>query len=174
MNYRIIALLVCMFVVLSTHAQSVEDNDRTVGYRGIVELGCGSANNLNTAQTISSLNMQTLWSITTSQGVKYKGLFGGVGFGYNHSQRDKENMYLSYADVRYAFENFKIAPSIGFKAGVIYDPYWIESIQKYLALTGSVEVYDQLRFGLEGSVFSRPSRHFTANGLFVVSYCFGK
>lgn len=63
---------------------------------------------------------------------------------------------------------------MGAKVGLIYDPYWIEKVQKYGAITGSLEVYNNLRLDLEGSVFSRPARHFTTNALFVVSYSFGK
>lgn len=145
----------------------------SVKYRGYVEAGVGAAYNLNTAQTISSLNMQPLWMVSTSHGVRYKGLFGGVGVGYNFTQRDKEKMYIAFADLRYGFEKCKLAPFLGVKAGMIYDPYWIEKVKSYGALGVNVDVYKGLRIGVKGSIFCRPARHFTANGLFVVSYSFG-
>ena len=172
MRYLLVLLLAVLFVI-PAWAQ-VGENRSSVRYRGFVEAGVGAAYNLNTAQTVSSLNIQPLWMISTSHGVKYKGLFGGIGVGYNFTQRDKENMYLVFGDVRYSFEKCKLAPSVGAKVGLIYDPYWIEKVQKYGAITGSLEVYNNLRLDLEGSVFSRPARHFTTNALFVVSYSFGK
>lgn len=172
MRYSLVLLLV-VFFALPAMAQ-VDESKNPVKYQGFVEAGVGAAYNLNTAQTVSSLNMQPLWMISTSHGVKYKGLFGGIGVGYNFTQRDKENMYIVFGDVRYSFEKCKLAPSVGAKGGLIYDPYWIEKVQKYGAITSSLEVYNNLRVGLEASVFSRPARHFTANALFVVSYSFGK
>ena len=170
-------LIVCLIAVLSLcllRAQNLEGEGRTVCYKGIVELGIGATYNFNSAQTLSTLNLQPLWTVTTSHGVNYKGLFGGIGIGYNFSQRDKENMYLVFGDVRYVFVKFKLKPSVGAKAGIIYDPYWIEKVQKCGAVTASIEVYEGLRVGLEGSIFSRPARHFTANGMFVISYSYGK
>ena len=171
---RLIICLITALSVFALNAQNADIGDRACGYRGIVELGVGAAYNVNTAQVISTLNMQPLWAIFTSHGVKYKGLFGGVGFGYNLSQRDKENMYLAFSDVRYSFEKCKLAPSIGVKGGIIYDAHWIEKVKPYGAIGVNVDVYNGLSVGVEGSIFSRPARHFTANVFFVVSYSFGK
>lgn len=173
MKYLISILLALMFVY-PVFSQDINKGCKAISYRGFVELGGGTAYNLNTAQTISTVNMQIYWSVTTSHGISYEGLYAGIGVGYNHTQCDKENMYLTYADVRYVFEKCKVAPSLGLKAGIMYDPYWIEKVQKYAALTISIGVYKGLGVGLEGSIFSRPSRHFTVNALFVVSYTIGK
>lgn len=169
--------IICIAVILfSIHvnAQEAEKIGKTISYKGFVELGGGIAYNLNTAQTVSNLNMQMLWHVTTSHGIKYKGLFGGLGLGYNRTQRDKENMYLTYADVRYTFNKCINAPSIGLKGGIIYDPYWIEKVQSYGAITCNLKVYKRFYLGLEGSVFTRPSRHFTANALLVAGYTIGE
>lgn len=74
-------LIVCLIAVLSfclLKAQNLEGEGRTVVYKGIVELGIGATYNFNSAQTLSTLNLQPLWTVTTSQGVKYKGLCLGV------------------------------------------------------------------------------------------------
>ena len=171
---RMIMCLMALLCASTMKADNAETDGKSIQYRGHVEAGVGAAYNVNTAQTVSTLNMQTLWSIGTSHGVKYKGMFGGLGLEYNHSQRDKENMYLFYGDVRYTFEKCKIQPMIGVKGGMIYDPYWTETTKPYGALSGSVKVYDKFRVGLEGTIFKRPARHFTANALVVVSYTIGK
>lgn len=165
-------VLVALLMVCSASAQSVENEGKAVRYKGFVELGVAAAYNLNTAQTVSTVNMQTLWAVQTSHGVTYRGWFGGLGLGYHHSQRDKEDMYLTYGDVRYCFEKCRLMPVIGVKGGIIWDPYWIEKVQTYGALSASLRVYDRIRVGMEGSVFTRPSRHFTANAAVVVSYEF--
>lgn len=165
-------VLVALLMVCSASAQGVENVDKALRYKGFVELGVGAAYNLNTAQTVSTVNMQTLWAVQTSHGVTYRGWFGGLGLGYHHSQRDSEDMYLTYGDVRYCFEKCRLAPAIGVKGGIIWDPYWIEKVQTYGALSASLRVYDRIRVGMEGSVFTRPSRHFTANAAVVVSYEF--
>lgn len=169
---RWLIVLMALLTVCSASAQSVESEGKAVRYKGYVELGVGAAYNLNTAQTVSTVNMQTLWAVQTSHGVTYKGWFGGLGLGYHHSQRDKENMYLTYADVRYTFEKCKLQPAIGLKGGIIWDPYWIEKVQRYGALSASLRVYDRIRVGMEGAVFSRPSRHFTAYAAVVIGYEF--
>lgn len=168
----LMTVLVALLTVWSASAQSVDNEGKSVRYKGFVELGVGAAYNLNTAQTVSSVNMQTLWELQTSHGVFYKGWFGGLGMGYHHSQRDSEDMYLAYGDVRYCFEKCRLLPAIGLKGGIIWDPYWIEKVQTYGAFSASLRVYDRLRVGVEGSVFTRPSRHFTANAVFVVSFEF--
>ena len=166
------AILLALLFVVSASAQSVEVEGKAVRYKGFVELGVGAAYNLNTAQTVSVVNMQTLWTVQSSHGVAYKGWFGGLGMGYHHSQRDKEDMNLNCGDVRYCFEKCKVQPAIGLKGGFIWDPFWIEKVQLYGALSASLRVYDRIRVGMEGAVFSRPSRHFTANGVFVISFGF--
>lgn len=168
----LMTVLVALLTVWSASAQSVENEGKTVRYKGFVELGVGAAYNLNTAQTVSSVNMQTLWELQTSHGVFYKGWFGGLGIGYHHSQRDKENMYLAYGDVRYSFVKCKLQPTLGLKGGIILDPYWIDKMQWYGTLSASLRVYDRIHVGMEGAVYSRPSRHFTANAVFVVSFEF--
>jgi len=50
-------------------------------------------------------------------------------------------MYPFYAAGRYTFRNVKIKPYIGFRAGIMYDPLWIEKVQKYGALSAGVSVY---------------------------------
>lgn len=166
-----VSLITCLSAFV-LNAQNTGLGDRAIGYRGIVELGIGAAYNVNTAQTISSLNLQPLWAVSTSHGVKYKGLFGGVGIGYNFSQRDNEKMCLAFGDVRYCFEKCKLAPSVGVKAGMIFDHYWVEKVKPYGAMAVNVDVCKGLRVGVEGSIFSRPARHFTANGICVVSCSF--
>lgn len=168
-------LIVCLVAALSfcsLKAQDANYEEISVRYRGIVELGVGAAYNVNTAQTLSSLNMQPLWAVSTSHGVKYKGLFSGVGIGYNFSQRDNEKMCLAFGDVRYCFEKCKLAPSVVVKAGMIFDHYWVEKVKPYGAMGVNVDVCKGLRVGVEGSIFSRPARHFTANGICVVSCSF--
>ena len=165
-------ILVALLTVCSASAQGVENEGKAVRYKGFVELGVGAAYNLNTAQTMSVVNMQALYTVATSHGVTYKDWFGGLGVGYHHSQRDKEDMYLTYGDVRYCFEKHNLQPTIGLKGGGIFDPYWIEKVQVYGALSASLCVCNRIRVGIEGSLFGRPSRHFTANGVVVVSYDF--
>ena len=45
---------------------------------------------------------------------------------------------------------------------------------KYGAMSVGIKVYKGFQVGLRGSVFSRPSRYFTANAAVVLSYAFGK
>ncbi len=144
------------------------------GYRGYVDFALGDAYNLNTAQTISTNNMQLYSEITTTHGYVINNWFVGGGVGYYHSFRDKENMYPIYATGRYTFEKAKIRPDIEARAGIVYDHYWIEKIQKYVVLSVGVSVYKRLQVGLRGTIFSRPSRYFTANAAVVISYEFGK
>lgn len=144
------------------------------GYRGYVDIALGDAYNLNTAQTISTNNMQWYSEITTTHGYVLNNWFVGAGVGYYHSYRDKENMYPFYATGRYTFEKAKIRPYIEARAGIVYDPYWIEKVQKYGALSVGVCVYKGLQVGLRGTIFSRPSRFFTANAAIVLSYAFGQ
>lgn len=144
------------------------------GYRGYVDVAVGDAYTPNSALAFSTLNMQWYSMVTTTHGYRLKNWFVGAGAGYYHSYRDKENAYPVYAAGRYTFENTKIKPYIEARAGIMYDPYWIEKVQKYGALGAGLNVYKGLQVGLRGSMFSRPSRYFTANAAVVISYAFGK
>ena len=144
------------------------------GYRGYVDVAIGDAYNFNTAQTISTNNMQWYAEITTTHGYVINNWFVGAGVGYYHSFRDKENMYPLYVAGRYTFEGVKIKPYIDARAGVVYDPYWINQVQAYGAIGAGINVYKGLQVGLRATVFSRPSRYFTANAAVVISYAFGK
>ena len=144
------------------------------GYRGYVEFAVGDAYNMNTAQTISTNNMQWYTMFSTTHGYQLKNWFVGAGVGYYHSYRDKENMYPLYATGRYSFENTKLRPYIGVRAGIMYDPLWIEKVQKYCALSAGLSIYKGIQAGIRMSVFSRPSRYFTTNAAVVLSYEFGK
>lgn len=68
----------------------------------------------------------------------------------------------------------KIKPYIEARAGIMYNPYWIEKVQKYSALSVGIKAYKGFQVGLRGSIFSRPSRYFTANAAVVIGYAFGK
>lgn len=144
------------------------------GYRGYVDLSLGDAYNFNTAQKISTNNMQLCSVISTTHGYQLKNWFVGGGIGYYHSFRDKENMYPVYGTGRYSFENIEIKPYIETRAGIVYDPRWVHQVQAYGALGTGVNVYKKLQIGLRLSFFSRPSRYFTANGEVGVSYMIGK
>lgn len=144
------------------------------GYKGYLDFAVGDAYNLNTAQTISTNNMQWYTMISTTHGYQMKDWFVGAGLGYYHSYRDKENMYPFYLAGRYTFNKAKVKPYIEVRAGIMYDPYWIEKVQKYVALSVGIKAYKGSQVGLRGSIFSRPSRYFTANAAVVVGYAFGK
>lgn len=144
------------------------------GYRGYVDFAVGDAYIFNTAQLISTNNMQWYTMLSTTHGYHWKNWVVGAGLGYYHSYRDKENMYPFYLAGRYTFENTKLRPYIGIRAGIMYDPLWIERVQKYGALSVGVSIYKGLQLGVRGSIFSRPSRYFTANAAVVMSYEIGK
>lgn len=144
------------------------------GYRGYVDLSLGDAYNVNTAQKISTNNMQLYGEISTTHGYLLNDWFVGGGFGYYHSFRDGENMYPIYAAGQYTFSNVKLNPYIETRTGIVYDPRWVHTIQAYGALSTGMNVYKNLQVGLRVSVFSRPSRYFTANAAVVFSYILGK
>lgn len=144
------------------------------GYKGYVDFTIGDAYNLNTAQTVSTNNMQWYTMISTTHGYQIRNWFVGAGLGYYHSYRDKENMYPFYLAGRYTFNNAKVKPYIEARAGIMYDPYWIEKVQKYGGLCVGIKVYRGFLVGIRGSIFSRPSRYFTANAAVVIGYAFGK
>lgn len=144
------------------------------GYQGYVDFALGGTYNLNTAQLFSTNNMQLYSEITTTHGYMFNNWFVGGGVGYYHSFSDEENIYPIYATGRYTFEKFKIRLYLEARAGIAYDPYWIEKVQKYGAMSIGIRVYKRLQVGLRETVFCRPSRYFTANAAVVISYEFGK
>lgn len=144
------------------------------GYRGFVDIALGDAYNFNSDQKVSTNNMQLYCMVSTTHGYVLKNWFVGAGVGYYHSRRDKENMYPVYAAGRYSFEKVKLKPFIEVRAGIIYDPLWVEEVQKYGALSMGANVIKCLQVGLRGSIFSRPGRLFTANAALVVTYIIGK
>ena len=168
---RIVLLFFCLTCFSVANAQGM---DRDKGYRGYVDIAVGDAYNLNTAQKISTNNMQWYTMLSTTHGYQLKNWFVGAGIGYYHSYRDKENMYPIYAAGLYTFENTKLKPYISVRAGIMYDPFWEEKIQKYGALGAGLSVFKNFQVGLRMSVFSRPSRYFTANTAVVLSYAIGK
>lgn len=143
------------------------------GYRGYVDLSLGGAYNFNTAQLVSTNNMQLFSLFSTTHGYVLDNWFVGGGIGYYHSFRDGENMFPIYAAGRYTFVNVKLMPFIETRAGIIFDPLWVRTVQTYGSLGAGVEVYDKLCVGLRLSLFSRPSRYFTANAAITLSYSFG-
>ena len=165
---RSISLLLCFVCVICLRAQV------HTGYKGYVDFTIGDAYNFNTAQTVSTNNMQWYTMISTTHGYQIKNWFVGAGLGYYHSYRDKENMYPFFLAGRYTFNNAKVKPYIEARAGIMYDHYWIEKVQKYGALSVGIKVYKGFQVGLRGSIFSRPSRYFTANAAVVLSYAIGK
>lgn len=144
------------------------------GYRGYVDFAFGDAYNFNTAQKISTNNMQLYSEISTTHGYHQGNWFVGGGVGYYHSFRDKENMYPVYAAGQYIFRNVKMNPYIETRVGIVYDPRWVHQVQAYGALGVGMSVYKRLQVGLRISAFSRPSRYYTANAAVVLSYAIGK
>lgn len=166
-------VILFIFSLLFAHLYA-QNGDFYKGYRGYFDVAIGAAYNLNTAQTISTNNMQWHVEITTTHGYVIKNWFVGAGVGYYHSFRDKENMYPMYLAGRYTFEGTKIKPYIDVRGGIVYDPYWISKIQAYGSLSAGLKVYKGLQVGLRATVFSRPSRYFTVNAAVVLSYEIGK
>ena len=143
-------------------------------YRGYVDFSLGEAYNPNAVQRFSTNNMQWYAEITTTHGYALNNWFVGAGLGYYHSFRDKENMYPIYAVGRYTFEDTRIKPYVETRLGIVYDPRWIQTVQTYGALSAGISVYKRLQVGVRLSMFSRPSRYFTANAAVVLSYEIGK
>lgn len=141
-------------------------------YKGFVDLETGIAYNLNTAQTVSTNNMQFFTTVTTTHGVQMKQYFVGIGVGYMHSYRDKENIYPVYGAFRYTYDKVRLKPFADVRFGIVYDPDWISKVQTYGAISIGSEVYKKLQVGCRASVFSRPSRYFTANASVVFGYAF--
>ena len=171
---RKVIIFILLFSSLQFLPLYAQKGDLYKGYRGYVDLAVGAAYNLNTAQTISTNNIQWYTEISTTHGYVVKNWFVGVGAGYYHSFRDKENIYPFYLAGRYTFEGTKIKPYIDVRGGMAYDPYWISKVQAYGALCAGFKVFKGLQVGLRATVFSRPSRYFTANASVVIGYAFGK
>jgi hypothetical protein len=167
---KILLLFIGLIWLSFAIAQESEHNN---GYRGYFDFAVGDDYNLNTAQTVSTNNMQWYTMLSTTHGFHWTNWFAGAGVGYYHSYRDKENMYPIYAAGRYTFEKTKLRPFIGVRAGILYDPYWVDKMQKYGALGTGLSVYKGFQVGLRVSVFSRPSRYFTANAAVVLCYEIG-
>lgn len=163
--------LFAIFVFLSVGNIKGENSN---GYKGFIDFAVGDAYNLNTAQTISTNNMQWYTEITTTHGYMINHWFVGAGIGYYHSYRDKENMFPFYAAGGYTFEKAKVKPFLEVRVGIIFDPLWFEKVQAYGAFSVGIDVYKGLQLELRGSIFGRPSRFFTANAAFVIGYAFGK
>ena len=166
--------LVFFLILTISSMENVKGGELNRGYKGYVDFALGDAYNLNTAQTISTNNMQWYSMFSTTHGYRLNNWFAGAGVGYYHSYRDKENIYPFYLAGRYTFVKAKLKPYIGVRAGIMYDPYWIEKVQKYGALSTGLNVYKDFQVGLRFSIFSRPSRYFTANAAVVLSYAIGK
>lgn len=168
---KILLLLIGLVWLSIAIARGGEPNKR---YRGYVDIAIGDAYNFNTAQKISTNNMQLYGEMSTTHGYLLKNWFVGGGVGYYHSFRDAENMYPVYAAGRYTFENVRMMPYLEVRAGIIYDSRWVHQVQAYGALSAGMNVYNRLQVGLRLSMFSRPSRYFTANAAVVFCYVIGK
>lgn len=147
-------------------------NDSSLKYRGFVDMENGIAYNLNTAQMVSTNNMQFYSSVTTTHGIQLKQCFLGLGVGYYHSYRDKENIYPVYGAFRYTWDKVQLKPFADVRLGIAYDPYWISKVQAYGAISLGVKLYKNIQLGCRATVFSRPSRYFTANASLVLGYVF--
>ena len=161
-----LCMAICLAVVL--HPQ----NYVPLKYKGIVDMVGGIAYNLNTAQTVSTNNMQFFSSVTTSHGFQLKQCYLGLGVGYYHSYRDKENIYPVYGVFRYTWEYIQLKLFADVRLGIAYDPYWISKVQAYGAVSLGVELYKNIQLGCRATVFSRPSRYFTLNASVVLGYAF--
>lgn len=164
--------LLCFCLLLSLGVLLHAQDNLALKYRGMVDMEGGIAYNLNTAQTVSTNNMQFFSSITTTHGVQLKQCFVGLGVGYYHSYRDKENIYPIYGAFRYNWDRVKLKPFADVRLGIAYDPYWFSKVQAYGAIGLGIEVYKKIQLGCRATIFSRPSRYFTANASVVLGYEF--
>lgn len=162
------------FALVLVFMISARGGEPNKGYRGYVDFALGDAYNLNTAQTISNNNMQLYGMVSTAHGYYLKNWFIGVGVGYYYSCRDIENMYPLFIVSRYTVRIIEMKPSVEVRFGIMYDPLWVEKVQNYSALSFGVDIFKRLQLNLRMSVFSRPSRYFTANAAVVLSYVIGK
>ena len=145
-----------------------------IPYRGYMDFSLGDAYNFNTAQTVSTNNMQLYGMASTTHGIVLKNWFLGAGVGYYHSFRDQENMFPLYLAVRNTLDKVKVHPYIEARAGIVYDPLWERKLQVYGTLGAGVSLHKTIQLGVRLSAFSRPSRYFTANAAVAVSYSFGR
>lgn len=164
---RFYSLCIALYCFSSVHAQEAHDSKIIPKYKGVIDIESGVAYNINTAQLISTNNMQALYCITTTHGVQIKNVFVGAGLGYYHSIRDKENIYPFFAATRFTFPKIIIKPFVELRAGMAYDPHWISSVQYYGALNCGFNVLKKIQLGCRVSMFSRPSRYFTVNASIV-------
>lgn len=144
------------------------------GYRGYVDCSLGEGFNPSSGYGIGAHDFQMYGEITTTHGYRMKNWFLGAGIGYYHSFHDNENMYPVYTAGCYSFEESSFCPFIETRVGIVYDPLWINTIQTYAAFGAGMKVYNRLQVGIRFSLFSRPSRLFTANASIVLSFAFGK
>lgn len=164
--------IVCLSITLCFAIGFFAQNESSLKYVGLVDLEGGIAYNLNTAQTVSTNNMQFFTTVTTTHGIQMKQCFVGLGVGYMHSYRDKENIYPIYGAFRYTWEKSRVKPFADVRLGVVYDSYWISKVQAYGAVSLGVALYKNIQLGFRATVFSRPSRYFTANASVVLGYAF--
>lgn len=167
-----VLMVIVGFVLMSSVLANGQESVR--GYRGYADFALGDAYNFNTAQLISTNNMQLYGMVSTTHGYVMDNWFVGGGIGYCHSFRDGENMFPLYAAGSYTFRKTKLKPYIEARAGMIYDPLWIRTVQAYGSLGAGMSVYKRLQVGLRLSMFSRPSRYFTASAAVTIGYAFGK
>lgn len=80
-----------------------------------------------------------------------------------HSYRDNENIYPIYGAFSYTWRKVPLKPFADVRLGIVYDPYCNSKVQTYGAVGIGIEVYKKLQVGCRESIFSRPSRYFTAN-----------
>ncbi len=145
-----------------------------IPYRGYVDISFGNAYNFNTAQTVSTNNMQLYGMASTMHGIVLKNWFLGAGVGYYHSFRDQENMFPLFLVVRNTYDKLKVHPYIEARAGTVYDPLWERKLQVYGTLGAGISIHKKIQLGVRLSAFSRPSRYFTANAAVAVSYSLGQ
>ena len=168
---RFLSVFLFFIVLPGAIARGIEP---TRGYRLYIDLALGDAYNFNTAQIISTNNMQFYSMVSSTHGYEMNVWFVGGGVGYYHSFRDGESMYPVYAAGRYTFSKVKMNPYVETRGGIIYDPRWVNPVQVYGALNAGVNIYKGLQAGIRLSLFSRPSRYFTANAAVVLDYAFGR
>lgn len=164
--------IICLYLFLCLASGIWAQGINGLKYKAFVDFESGIAYNLNTAQTVSTNNMQIFTTLTTTHGVQLKQCFVGLGVGYMHSYRDEENIYPLFAALRYDWTNMKWKPFVDVRLGIVYDPYWISKVQKYGAVSIGIELYKNIQLGCRASIFSRPSRYFTANTSIVLGYSF--
>lgn len=140
------------------------------GYRGYIDFELGDEYNFNTSQLINFNNMQLYSVLSSSHGFQLKNWYVGGGVGYYHSFRDKENMFPLFVACEYSFGKDRMNPIIDTRVGIIYDRYWIQRVQAYGSVGVNYYMRKGFQMGIRLTLFSRPSRFFTANAAFVLRY----